>query len=442
MVMGVFGCGLAGAGQVPPEPALLTGELVCSLPAGKEKVGTAVFSPDGSRLLVCGQDVSSLWEIPSGRKVAELRHRPSGNQSSWQNHCSFSGHGTRILTAEAARFRDACFYTVWDATTGAPLGKTRLLCQGGVGSPPLLSPDGSLFLSRENGISWTVRDVTAEGISTSFRSLVVKGWRFRYAPDGRKAAFFYPGGYVSVWDLLQGKEIWSKPGGEKEPSVDVVRFSEDSSAVFVADQEGTYAAVEDLENRRTLAKTSVADRSNNSPYGIKPFSMVCFNPENKKMWKAEFPVSVMRRKWEEASGKWFNPPGLKRDAERESSPPPEIVYVTGDGHYALMANGIGCLVYNYEPVLLIWDREKNRMAGDVICWPPFIFGMGISPGGSYLHFYGGNGAREGMVPLHTGIPVRVPGKILAFSADDSMIAWQDGGTVRIWNISGNGKGGN
>lgn len=66
MVMGVFGCGLAGAGQVPPEAALLEGEQVCSLPVGKEEVGSAVFSPDGSRLLAADR----MW-LPYGKYLLE-----------------------------------------------------------------------------------------------------------------------------------------------------------------------------------------------------------------------------------------------------------------------------------------------------------------------------------------------------------------------------------
>lgn len=38
--------------------------------------------------------------------------------------------------------------------------------------------------------------------------------------------------------------------------------------------------------------------------------------------------------------------------------------------------------------------------------------------------------------------MKAPGKILAFSADDSMIAWLDGENVRVWKISGNGESGN
>lgn len=52
LAAGIACCGLSGAELPLPEPAPLQGQQVCSIPAGKQGAGSAIFSPDGSRLLV------------------------------------------------------------------------------------------------------------------------------------------------------------------------------------------------------------------------------------------------------------------------------------------------------------------------------------------------------------------------------------------------------
>ncbi|WP_156473605.1 WD40 repeat domain-containing protein [Akkermansia sp.] len=446
LAAGIACCRLSGAELPLPEPAPLQGRQVCSISVGKQGAGSAIFSPDGSRLLVCGKGVPSLWAIPSGKKVADLVRPPLWDEPSLWNSFSFSGDGSRIL-AETGRGQNGYFYTVWDAVAGTLLGKTQGPYKRQAVFQGLLSPDGSLFLGRGSVKGWTVHEVTEEGISPSFRPVSEKGKFFTYSPDGGKAAFFDQDGYVAVWDLLQGKELWKKPGRRKGASVDVVRFSKDGSAVFVADRMGECAEIYDLEHHRILEKTGVADRQTISPWGsmfgiVKPFSRICFDPENKVMRKVDLPVSTMRSQLRETSGKLENPFRAKRSADFESNNPPDIFYVTRDGRYAVMAQFSGCSMYNYKPAVLIWDIEKKRASGDVVYWFPFIFYMEISPGEKYLHFHGGNRAPEGVVSFASGTPMKAPGKILAFSADDSMIAWLDGENVRVWKISGNGESGN
>lgn len=349
LAAGIACCGLSGAQLPLREPVPLQGRQVCSIPAGKQGAGSAIFSPDGSRLLVCGKGVPSLWAIPSGKKVADLVRPPLWDEPSLWNSFSFSGDGSRIL-AEAGRGQNGYFYTVWDAVAGTLLGKTQGPYKRQAVFQGLLSPDGSLLLGRGSVKGWTVHEVTEEGISSPFRAVSEKGKFFTYSPDGGRAAFFNQDGYVAVWDLLQGKELWKKPGGRKGASVDVVRFSKDGSAVFVADRAGECAEIYDLEHHRILEKTGVADRqttSLSSPlFGIvKPFSRMCFDPENKVMRKVDLPVSTMRSQLKEASGKFENPFKAKRSADFESNNPPDIFYVTRDGRYAVMAQFSGCSLY-------------------------------------------------------------------------------------------------
>ena len=207
LVAGIACCGLSGAELPLLESAPLQGQQVCSIPAGKQGAGSAIFSPDGSRLLVCGKGVPSLWAIPSGKKVADLVRPPLWDEPSLWNSFSFSGDGSRIL-AEAGRGQNGYFYTVWDAVAGTLLGKTQGPYKRQAVFQGLLSPDGSLLLGRRSVKGWTVHEVTEEGISPSFRPVSEKGKFFTYSPDGGKAAFFDHNGYVAVWDCC-----WEKNSG-------------------------------------------------------------------------------------------------------------------------------------------------------------------------------------------------------------------------------------
>ncbi len=112
-----------------------TGETRSTVPF-PEGVSTLAFSPNGSKLLVCGyQGTTQLWQLPDGSSSGSLKEDPGAVFSA-----AFSPNDRTILTGtNEGKVR------LWDATTGQPLG------------PPIshskrvwtvaFSPDGESFLA-------------------------------------------------------------------------------------------------------------------------------------------------------------------------------------------------------------------------------------------------------------------------------------------------------
>ena len=102
-------------------------------------VSSAVFSPDGARVLTTSWDgTARVWDAATGAGLVSL-----AGHAGWINNAAFSPDGARIVTAswdKTAR--------VWDAKTGAALA-TLSGHTGPVGNAAF-SPDGSRIVTASN----------------------------------------------------------------------------------------------------------------------------------------------------------------------------------------------------------------------------------------------------------------------------------------------------
>jgi WD40 repeat protein len=105
------------------------------------------FSPDGTLLAAndcklvevvgqCVEGAIQLWELPSGRAIAELEGH---NSFVW--NVAFSPNGDRLASASADNT-----IILWDLETGQPIGQ-QLTNHGGPVRRLDFSPDGSLLAS-------------------------------------------------------------------------------------------------------------------------------------------------------------------------------------------------------------------------------------------------------------------------------------------------------
>src|SRR6185295_15965963 len=86
-----------------------SGKLLTELRGHSSPVLSAVFSPDGLRVLTASKDnTARIWDASSGKLLAELR-----GHSSFVRRAVFSPDGLRVLTASGDNTA-----RVWDASSG------------------------------------------------------------------------------------------------------------------------------------------------------------------------------------------------------------------------------------------------------------------------------------------------------------------------------------
>ncbi len=216
-----------------------TAKEIAVLRGHEQRVNSAAFSPDGTRIVTASRDSTArVWDAATAKEIAVLR-----GHENWVSSAAFSPDGTRIVTASwdhTAR--------VWDAATAKEIavlrGHEREVTSAA------FSPDGTRIVTAS--WDWTARVWDA---ATAKEIAVLRGhenWvtSAAFSPDGTRIVTTSSDNPPRVWDAATAKEIAVLPGHN-----DVVRsaaFSPDGTRIVTASDDET-ARVWDAATAKEIA---------------------------------------------------------------------------------------------------------------------------------------------------------------------------------------------
>ena len=206
-----------------------TGTPQLGLPAHSSWVESVAFSPDGMRIVTCGDNIARVWDARTGLRRAELK-----GHAGWLTSVAFSPDGEQVVTGSSDETAK-----VWDARTGTP--KIELKSRKGEVTSVAISPDGTRIVTGTwDGIvqiwdAWTgTPRLELKGLSGSVLCVA-------FSPDGTRIAT--SGGVTShlgeakVWDARTGMLLLDLKG--HTDTVSSVAFSPDGTSIATGSRDKT-----------------------------------------------------------------------------------------------------------------------------------------------------------------------------------------------------------
>jgi WD40 repeat protein/energy-coupling factor transporter ATP-binding protein EcfA2 len=193
-------------------------------PLTSDRVDSATFSPDGSRI-VTTSNIGHIWDAATGKEIKVLRGHNDAMKSA-----VFSPHGSRIVTASWDGTA-----SIWDAATGEEIKVLR--GHASVVTSATFSPDGSRIVTA----SW---DKTARiwDAATGKEIKVLRGHNdsvnsAAFSRDGSRIVTASADKTARTWDAATAEEIKVLRGHDRHVYSAV--FNPDGSRIVTASQDQT-----------------------------------------------------------------------------------------------------------------------------------------------------------------------------------------------------------
>jgi WD40 repeat protein len=203
-----------------------TGQEIAILQDPWHYVNSAAFSPDGARIVTASIDSTArLWDAATGQEVAALRGHESCVTSA-----AFSPDGAQIVTASTDNTA-----RLWDAATGQEI----IILRGHeeIVRSAAFSPDGSRIVTASNDNTARLWDTATGQEIATLRGHESGVSRAAFSPDGSRIVTASDDYTARLWDTPTGQEIAALRGHESR--VTSAAFSPDGARIATASDDGT-----------------------------------------------------------------------------------------------------------------------------------------------------------------------------------------------------------
>jgi WD40 repeat protein len=228
------------------------GKEIAVLRGDVSNVVSAVFSPDGTRIVTASSDwTARIWDAASENEIAVLRGDAPLRSA------AYSPDGTRIATAS-----DDKTVRIWDAATG----KEIVVLRGheSMVNSAVFSTDGTRIVTASGSYSsQNITDNTARiwDAATGKEMAVLRGHQgyvtsAAFSPDGSRIVTASDDKTARIWEAATGKELATLRGHES--AVTSAAFSPDGTRVLTASADGT-ARIWDVHFATMSANSLIAE---------------------------------------------------------------------------------------------------------------------------------------------------------------------------------------
>ena len=206
--------------------------------ANAPQTQTFAFSPDGKWLAVTGNEsVAALYEVASGRRLAELREHNAEVVA-----VAFNANGQQFVTASADNS-----IKLWDVASAAAGRATLLRTFSGaalpVGSLTFADAGRALAVGGNGALCWWDLPTGMATRTLAFAPMVARTRAEAYALQTAKSAFSedgqafasLTGNAVNVWQTRDGRALRNVPLDAAQKWPDLLALNRDGKLLAVAD---------------------------------------------------------------------------------------------------------------------------------------------------------------------------------------------------------------
>ena len=185
-----------------------------------DEVVAAVFSPDGTRIATASKDgTARLWDAATGKALgAPIRHEHP------LDGVAFNSTGTRIVTQS----NEAGVARLWDAARGAPIGEA-MPHSVGYSEAATFSVDGSRLITKRGDTARIWESMSGKPIGKALKHPGGVS-SAAFSPDGSRILTVTEDGKARVWSIAADR-VASTLSMKHSQAIDRANFSPDGTRI-------------------------------------------------------------------------------------------------------------------------------------------------------------------------------------------------------------------